>query len=152
MNIFLDTNAVVKLYHQENGTDNLTDFLTLHQSDLIITISDLTKIELHSTFLKRVRMKQIDLKAVYQVFESFDSDTKMFNVIEVNHEIKKFAITLLNSVAYKRSLRTLDAIQLSSAIVSHQIVPVDCFVTADKKLLKIAKDYFSSFNPEQSIP
>jgi predicted nucleic acid-binding protein len=97
-------------------------------------------------------MKQIDLKAVYQVFESFDSDTKMFNVIEVNHEIKKFAITLLNSVAYKRSLRTLDAIQLSSAIVSHQIVPVDCFVTADKKLLKIAKDYFSSFNPEQSIP
>jgi hypothetical protein len=76
----------------------------------------------------------------------------MFNVIEVNHEIKKFAITLLNSVAYKRSLRTLDAIQLSSAIVSHQIVPVDCFVTADKKLLKIAKDYFSSFNPEQSIP
>lgn len=152
MNTFLDTNAVVKLYHQETGTDNLTDFLARHQSDLIITISDLTKIELHSTFLKRVRMKQFDLKTAYQVFDSFDSDNKMFNVIEVNHEIKKFTITLLNSVAYKRGLRTLDAIQLSSAIVSHQIVPVDYFVTADKKLLKIAKDYFPSFNPEQSIP
>jgi hypothetical protein len=58
----------------------------------------------------------------------------------------------LNSVAYQRSLRTLDAIQLSTAIVSHQIVPVDYFVTADKKLLKIAKDYFLAFNPEQSIP
>jgi predicted nucleic acid-binding protein len=152
MNAFLDTNAVVKLYHQETGTDILTDFLARHQSDLIITISDLTKIELHSTFLKRVRMKQFDLKTAYQVFDSFDSDTKMFNVIEVNHEIKKFAITLLNSVAYKRGLRTLDAIQLSSALVSHQIVPVDYFVTADEKLLKIAKDYFPSFNPEQSIP
>jgi len=152
MNVFLDTNAVVKLYHQEAGTDNLTNFLTLHQGDLVITISDLTKIELHSTFLKRVRMKQVDLKSVYQVFDSFDNDAKMFNVIEVNHEIKKFAITLLNSVAHKRSLRTLDAIQLSSAIVSHQIVPIDYFVTADKKLLRIAKDYFPAFNPEQSIP
>lgn len=152
MNIFLDTNAVVKLYHQETGTDNLTNFLTLHQGDLIITVSDLTKIELHSTFLKRVRMKQIDLKTVYQVFDSFDNDTKMFNVIEVNHEIKKFAITLLNSVASKRSLRTLDAIQLSTAIVSHQTVPVDYFITADKKLLRVAKDYFPTFNPEQSIP
>jgi hypothetical protein len=89
MNVFLDTNAVVKLYHREVGTDNLTNFLIPHQSDLIITISDLTKIELHSTFLKRVRMKQIDLKTVYQVFDSFDNDAKMFNVIEVNHEIKK---------------------------------------------------------------
>lgn len=152
MNVFLDTNAVVKLYHQEAGTDNLTNFLILHQTDLIITISDLTKLELHSTFLKRVRMKQIDLKTVYQVFDSFDNDAKMFNVIEVNHEVKKFAITLLNSVAYQRSLRTLDAIQLSSAIVSHQIVPIDYFVTADKKFLKVAKDYFPTFNPEQSIP
>ncbi len=152
MNIFLDTNALVKLYHQEVGTDNLTEFLTLHQSDLIITISDLTKIELHSTFLKRVRMKQIDLKTVYQVFDSFDHDAQMFNLVEVDREIKKFAISLLNSVAYKRSLRTLDAIQLSAAIVSHQIVPIDYFVTADKKLLKIAKDYFPAFNPEQSTP
>jgi len=152
MNVFLDTNAVVKLYHQEAGTDNLTNFLTLHQSDLIITISDLTKIELRSTFLKRVRMKQIDLKTVYQVFDSFDNDAKMFNVIEVNHDIKKFAITLLNSVAYKKSLRTLDAIQLSTAIVSHQLVSIDYFVTADKKFLRVAKDYFPAVNPEQSIP
>lgn len=152
MNAFLDTNAVVKLYHQEAGTANLTNFLALHQSDLVITISDLTKIELHSTFLKRVRMKEIDLKTVYQVFAAFDNDTKMFNVIEVDHEIKKFSITLLNGVAYKRSLRTLDAIQLASAIVSHQIVPVDYFVTADKKLLRIAKDYFPAFNPELSMP
>jgi predicted nucleic acid-binding protein len=152
MNIFLDTNAVVKLYHQEAGTDNLTNFLTIHQGDLIITISDLTKIELHSTFLKRARMKQIDLKTVYQFFGSFDNDARMFNVVEVNHEIKKFAISLLNSVAYKRSLRTLDAIQLSTAVVSHQTIPVDYFVTADKKLLRVANDYFPAFNPEQAIP
>jgi hypothetical protein len=92
------------------------------------------------------------LKTVFQVFDSFDNDAKMFNISEVNHEIKKFAITLLNSVAYQRSLRTLDAIQLSSAVVSHQIMPVEYFATADKKLLKVAKDYFPAFNPEQSAP
>jgi len=41
----------------------------------------------------------------------------------------------------------LDAIQLSTAIVSHQIIPIDYFVTSDKKLFKVAKDYFPTFNP-----
>ncbi len=151
MNVFLDTNAVVKLYHQEIGTDNLTDFLARNATNLIITITDLTRIEFHSTFLKRVRMKQIDLKAVYQVFAAFDIDAKMFNIIEVDDEVKKFSITLLDGLAYQKSLRTLDAIQLATAIVSHQLVPVDYFITADKKLLKIAKGYFSSLNPEVAM-
>lgn len=152
MNVFLDTNAVVKLYHQEAGTDNLTNFLALHQADLIITVSDLTRIELHSTFLKRVRMKQIDLTDAYQVLAAFDHDTQMFNIWEVDSDVKENATALLKNIAHQKSLRTLDAIQLSTAIVSHQIIPIDYFATSDKKLLKVAKDYFPVFNPEESMP
>lgn len=152
MNVFLDTNAVVKLYHEEDGTDNLTNFLAQHQSDLIITVSDLPRIELHSTFLKRVRMKQIDLSDAYQVLAAFDHDTQMFNIWAIDSEVKENASALLKNVAHKKSLRTLDAIQLSTAIISHQIISVDYFVTSDKKFFKVAKDYFPAFNPEESIP
>lgn len=152
MNAFLDTNAVVKLYHQEAGTDDLTKFLLMHQSDLILTISDLTKIKLHSTFMKRVRMKQIALEVAYQVLAAFDRDIAMFNIWEVDSEVKEYATDLLKNVAHKKSLRTLDAIQLSTALVSHRIIPVNYFVTSDKKLFKVAENYFTSFNPEESMP
>lgn len=150
MNVFLDTNAIVKLYHQEAGTDSLTDFLARHRSNLIVTVSDLTRIELHSTFLKRVRMKQIKLTNAYQTLAAFDDDAQMFNIWEVDNTVKETAAALLKDIADKRSLRTLDAIQLSSAIISNQIIPVNYFVTSDKKLLKVAQDYFAVFDPEDT--
>lgn len=152
MNVFLDTNAVVKLYHEEDGTDNLTNFLVRHRSNLIMAVSDLTRIELHSTFLKRVRMKQINLNDAYQVLMAFDDDSHMFNIWEIDDDVKEAATALLKDIAHKKSLRTLDAIQLSTAIVSNQIIPVDYFVTSDKKFLKVTKDYFAAFNPEETMP
>lgn len=107
MNVFLDTNALVKLYHQETGTDELTNFLARRRRNLVITISDLTKIELHSTFLKRVRMKQIELHTVLQVFAAFERDFLRLNVVEVNLAVKEFAVTLLKSVAHKKKLAYL---------------------------------------------
>lgn len=147
MNLFLDTNAIVKLYHQEVGSDNLVNFLNQYADDLVITISDLTKIEFHSAFLKRVRMNEIELETINEVFSYFDNDLQMLNVVEVNNIIKDFAIKLLDDIAYQFSLRTLDAIQLSTAIIFHQLFPIDYFVSCDKKLLNIASSFFNIFNP-----
>lgn len=58
MNLFLDTNALVKLYHEEAGTEALSEFLHRHADNLIITISDISRIELHSAFLRRVRTEE----------------------------------------------------------------------------------------------
>lgn len=58
MNLFIDTSALVKLYHHEAGTENLNDFLNHYADDLIITIADITRIEFHSAFLRRVRMSR----------------------------------------------------------------------------------------------
>ncbi|MEK7726961.1 MAG: type II toxin-antitoxin system VapC family toxin [candidate division KSB1 bacterium] len=150
MNIFLDTNAVAKLYHREAGTDNLMSLIKLHKRDLVITLSDITRIELHSAFFKQVRMKQLKPEIAAQVLSAFERDLGMFNVVEIEEEVKDFAAILLRRVASKKSLRTLDAIQLSTALVSEQILPVDYFVTSDKKLIKVAKDYLPIFDPEQS--
>ena len=114
------------------------------------SISDLTKIEFHSVFLKKVRVSEIDFLSAKKVFTAFDSDIRYFNVIEVDTIVKNFALNLLDLLASIKSLRTLDAIQLSSAIIFHQFVPINYFVCSDKKLLNVAKEYFSVFNPEKA--
>jgi predicted nucleic acid-binding protein len=61
---------------------------------------------------------------------------------------KEFAIHLLNKMAHKYNLATLDAMQLATAILSHQDVAIDYFVACDKRLLNFAQQYFKTFNPE----
>lgn len=148
MNLFVDTSALVKLYHHEVGTDNFTSLLNQHADDLVITIADLTRIEIHSAFLKRVRRNEFALETVGRVFEAFDKDLQMFSVVEVDSVVNNFALQFLDSIAYRINLRTLDAIQLAAAIVSHQGLSVDYFVVCDKSLLNVARYYFSTFNPE----
>jgi len=106
MNVYLDTSAVIKLYHREVGSDELLAFLRCNADDLILTVADITRTEFHS------------------------------------------ALTLLDRIAHQRGLRTLDAFQLAAALFCHQVIPVDTFVTSDHRFLKVAKDYFTIFNPE----
>jgi uncharacterized protein len=150
MNMFLDTSAVIKLYHKEVGSDELLAFLNANAHDLIVTISDITRTEFHSAFLRRVRMKEIPATPVFAVFHLFDRDLKMFNHIAVDATVKNMATTLLDNIAHQRGLRSLDAFQLAAALFCHHIVPVDRFVTSDEKLGKIAEDYFTVFNPEDN--
>ncbi len=118
--------------------------------DLILTISDITRTEFHSAFLRRVRMQEIPATPVFAVFGLFDRDLMMFNQIVVDDTVKRMATTLLDNIAHQRGLRMLDAFQLAAALFCHQIVPVDKFVTADEKLGKIAKDFFTVYNPEDN--
>ena len=74
MNFFLDTSAVVKIYHQEKGTEKFTLHLAGISDELFLTTSDLTKIELHSTLLKKYREKKVDDKSIAEVFQLFDEE------------------------------------------------------------------------------
>ena len=62
MNLFLDTSAVVKIYHQEKGTENFTQYLAGISEELFLTTSDITKIELHSALLKKYRESKLMIK------------------------------------------------------------------------------------------
>ena len=149
MNFFLDTSAVVKIYHQEKGTEKFTLHLTGISEELFLTTSDLTKIELHSTLLKKYREKKIDDKSLAEVFQLFDVDFEKYNIIVVDGIIKNIALSLLDSMGIKYSLRTLDSLQLASAIFSNNYSKIDYFVPSDKKLLNIAKEFFQIINPEE---
>jgi predicted nucleic acid-binding protein len=149
MNVYLDTSAVIKLYYREVGSEELIAFLRRYADHLIITMADITRTEFHSAFLRRVRMGEIQLGVVYTVFEAFDRDLRMFNLIEVDNTIKYLAGLLLDHIAYQRGLRTLDAFQLATALFSHRFLPVDYFVSSDQRFLNVAQDYFPVFNPEE---
>lgn len=151
MNAFLDTSVLVKLYHHEDGTDNLWSFLIRHSADLFLTISDVTPIEFHSAFLKRVRIEEIEFDTAAQVFSDFEKDKKLMNVVEVDTSIKDHAIGLLDEYAATRNLRTLDSIQLSCAIISNESFSSDYFVSADQRLLDVAQIYFPIYNPVQVV-
>jgi predicted nucleic acid-binding protein len=56
--------------------------------------------------------------------------------------------TFVDEIAHQHNLATLDAMQLATAVLSHQVMPVDYFVACDKRLLNFAKKYFNTFNPE----
>jgi len=56
---------------------------------------------------------------------------------------------MLDSLGIKYSLRTLDSLQLASAIYSNNYSKIDYFVSSDKKLLNIVKEFFQIINPEE---
>jgi predicted nucleic acid-binding protein len=148
MNLFFDTSAVVKLYHKETGTNNLINSLQRHSDNLILLIADISRLEFRSAVMKRVRIKEIKLKAAQNMVEMFDNDMRMFNVVEVNIIVKNLAMQLLEGIAPKTNLGTLDAIQLATSVLTHQGIAIDYFVACDKRLLSFAKQYFNTFNPE----
>lgn len=149
MNLFLDTSAVVKIYHQEKGTEKFTQYLEGISDELFLTTSDITKIELHSALLKKYREKEISEKDLSEVFQLFDKDFQKYNIIFVDHIIKNITLFMLDGLGIKYGIRTLDSLQLASAVFANNYSKIDYFVSSDKKLLNIAKEYFQIINPEE---
>jgi predicted nucleic acid-binding protein len=149
MNLFLDTSAVVKIYHQEKGTEKFSQYLERISEELFLTTSDLTKIELHSALLKKYREKEIPEKNLTEVFQLFDKDFQKYNIIFVDSIIKNVALFMLDLFGMKYGIRTLDSLQLATAIFSNNYSKIDYFVSADKKLLIVANEFFQIINPEE---
>lgn len=148
MNWFMDTSALIKLYHHELGTDNLIQSFSRYPDDLIITFTDLSRVECHSTLMKRVRIGKLSLTKATEASALLEQQIKRFRIVTIDSIARELAIQLLHQIAHQNNLATLDAMQLAAAILSHQELAIDYFVTCDKRLLSFAQSYFKTFNPE----
>ena len=75
------------------------------------------------------------------------------NLVEINKTIKKRAQQLIIDHGATHTVKTLDSLQLSSAIIANDNLPIDYFIAADSNLIDIAKFYFTIYNPlEQETP
>ena len=126
MNVFLDASALFKLYHREPGTDEL-DTLLKSQAATHLYISEVTVVEFCSATTKKLRMNAIDLKRALELINLLEADIDNYNVVEINSDLLSRAKKLVLQYS-QEGLRTLDAIQVASAIVvSNEIAFVKTF-------------------------
>jgi uncharacterized protein len=134
---FFDTSVLIKLYHEENGTAFLDQLLIEQQP--IIVISDLSIIEMISALARKVRTQDVTTEMFEQVVTAFEKDVPAFERLPLNRAVQNRAIALLKKYGLEQGLRTLDALQLASALIGNEKAPLDMFIAADKTLANVAK-------------
>lgn len=102
----------------------------------VIYLAEITKIEFSSVVWKKCRKNEIDEKTATQLIEKFDKDSSKFSYISENQSLRLKARGLIGK-HWKKGLRTLDSIQLASAI---KMKPqIELFLTSDKLLSEISQ-------------
>ena len=130
MRLFLDTSSLIKLYHKEPDTQFLESLFSTVKITTIF-LSELTKVEFASTIWKKVRTKEVAELEAQTTLALFESDFEKYTFIALDSIIIEQARILLSTHG-KKGLRTLDAIQLSTAVSLAQ--KGNLFLTADKLL------------------
>jgi predicted nucleic acid-binding protein len=126
---FLDTSSLLKLYHVEQGTEDLVFAL---QDVTAIYLSDLARLEFNSAVWKKVRTKEIDSKLAHDLLACFAEDFSKFSWITLDASLFTMSVSLLERYGVS-GLRTLDSIQLSSALTLKDRVDT-LYLTHDKRL------------------
>jgi predicted nucleic acid-binding protein len=114
MKIFLDTSSLIKLYHTEQGTDEL-DKLLDENSVQEIYLSEIAKIEFNSAVWKKVRTKDLTKEEAIEIIDSFQSDYQNYSFVTTDPQLLITARDLVAKYGLT-GLRTLDSIQLASIV------------------------------------
>ncbi len=150
MNYFLDTSALIKLYHPERGSTNLETYLENTGEDLFLIIAGITPIEVRSAFYRRVRQGELSPDTMKTIMQRFHHDLQFIETVTVSNHLIHEAMDLMDHHATQVAFRTLDAMQLASANIHHQTVAIDVFIAADTNLLQVASQFFPTYNPLES--
>lgn len=135
MNVFIDTSTLFKLYQNEEGSEIIYEYLKNNEIKQIF-LSQITKIEFHSVIWKKVRMKEISLGLAKTIISNFTSDSEHYNFIQINNEVVEQSLSLLQNY-HNFGLRSLDSLQISSSIISHE--EIDLTITSDKVFYEVLK-------------
>jgi predicted nucleic acid-binding protein len=133
--LFVDTSALAKRYLTEVGSHWVRSWILPAQHNQIIT-AEIARIEMTSVLTRLVRSGKLQMDLAQRLQRTFLRHYRsQYRIIEVSTRIIHRASTLVE----RHGLRTLDAIQLASAVTAQIALkqPV-VFVTADAILLSAA--------------
>ena len=135
MILFFDTSALIKFFHNEDGTKAVTDLLNSQENK--IWISELAKLEFLSALHRRFRNKEIDENILKEAIEGFEEELNRFNIEPLSHATVQEARELLQKHGKEYGLRTLDALHLGC----FRLISEDdwFFVSTDENLCKIVE-------------
>ncbi len=151
MNYFFDSSALAKLFHPEPGSDKVIQIYSEHRNRAFT--SRLAVVELTSVAGVKVRTGTINKEkaATFLADVAESADSQRFIIQRILDEDYRQAQTLLTHYAQQHSLRTLDSLQLASAIRLRARTNIDYFVTSDRTLAKVAKmEGFTVIIPEEA--
>jgi predicted nucleic acid-binding protein len=147
---FMDTSALVKLYHAEVGTSTVRAIVAEPGGELLI--SRLAAVEMLSAFASKVRTGVFPVAGFQRLRGLFLADVKrrMLRPVRMLNADYQLAGDLIGLHGPSRQFRTLDALHLAVALRTHRAMTIDRFVCADQRLCDIAAaEGLAVINPEQ---
>ena len=143
MTVFADSSALAKLYIDEPGHE-----LVRSIPDRLV-VSALVRVEVASVFWRRTREGSIDAIEASALHALLDADcTTRFAIVATSSRILRRAAELV----VRHPLRSLDAIQLSSALAARDAQPEPVsFATFDTALARAAAAERFSLVPLPSV-
>jgi predicted nucleic acid-binding protein len=150
-NVFLDTSALAKLYHQELGSDYVGGLLDASGENRIF-VSPLSLIEMESVLATKARMGQLSQAGVEVARRKFRVDLAKRR-LHVSPEFEKrhfeYARTCVAIYGIGEGLRSLDALQLAMAMHLSNAGMLHFLIAADQALCRVARlEHLAAINPQ----
>lgn len=132
--LFVDTSSLFKFYYPEFGSEAVEAQLVAAER---IAIAELTRLEFVSVAVRKVRQGELSRSDYTRIVSSFDEDclSRAYALVPLSGEIVEEARSLMDRLGIEQPLRTLDGLQLASAMK----VGVDQFMCHDDKLAAAAE-------------
>ncbi len=134
MKVYIDTSSLLKLYHEEKNSDYFTEFLIKEDIESIY-LSELAKVEFISAIWKKIRAKEITDEQGKKVIEVFLGDKNKYEWIEINQNIIENSMDMIKKYG-KKGLRSLDSLQLSTALYIKNNIDSKIVCLSSDSLLK----------------
>jgi len=132
---FFDTSALVKRYAPEPGTETVDALI--ESADSRIVISSLTVVEATSAARRKYNTGAYSERDVSSLLATFYREaTAEFTIVPLDES----AMAATFDLVLEHDLRTLDSLQLSSALRLAEEFDDFAFVCADRDLLEIGAD------------
>jgi len=142
---FFDTSALVKRYHLEAGSERINAIFD--DQDNVLIISELALVEMASALQRKRNRGEITLQAMNDALAQFANEVLSDLIVA---GFRSGFIQQARDLVLQHGLRTLDALQLTSASEFRTLSPV--FVCADAGLRRSASDVGLDVLDPEAVP
>ncbi len=150
--LFLDTNALLKLYLPEIGSNWVRNAIVGNQ----VSISELVLYESATVLRRRYLEGSLSLPQAQLLYTQIELNSQAYDIVELRSERQLERVVAISfSLAPTLRIRALDSMQLAAAEVAEEaanrLIPPEpfVFVSSDAQLLRVAQAQgFVTENPE----
>jgi uncharacterized protein len=131
--LFCDTSALVKLYVDEDGSDQMSQQAAASDA---VAVSRMAWVETISAMARRAREEPFNAAALAMARDAFVSDWPRYLIVDVTQPLVELAADYADTFA----LRAYDSVQLASAHTLGRELPSEVkFACFDNRLVKAAR-------------